>query len=97
MTEIKRQVIAMGGGGFSMEPENSLLDRYIIKQSHKTRPSVCFLPHGTDDAVRYTFKFFKAFTQLDVKPTYLSLFNPETADLESLMEKSSEDHLFISC
>jgi dipeptidase E len=88
MTEIKRQVIAMGGGGFSMEPENPLLDRYIIQQAGKTRPSVCFLPHATDDAVRYTFKFFKAFTQLDVKLTHLSLFYPETADLESfLMEQ----------
>jgi peptidase E len=88
MTEIKRQVIAMGGGGFSMEPENPLLDQYVIKQACKTRPSVCFLPHATDDAVRYTFKFFKAFTQLDVKPTHLSLFSPETADLESfLMEQ----------
>lgn len=78
----------MGGGGFSMEPENLLLDQYVIKQARKNRPSVCFLPHATDDAVRATFKFFKAFTQLDVKPTHLSLFNLETADLESfLMEQ----------
>jgi dipeptidase E len=88
MSEIKRQVIAMGGGGFSMEPDNPLLDQYIIKQARKTRPSVCFLPHATDDAVRSTFRFFKAFSKLDVKLTYLSLFSPETADLESfLMEQ----------
>lgn len=88
MNEIKRQVIAMGGGGFSMEPENPLLDRYIIKQALKTTPSVCFLPHGTDDAVRYTFRFFKAFTKLDARPTHLSLFHLETADIESfLMEQ----------
>jgi hypothetical protein len=35
----KQQVIAMGGG-FSMEPENLLLDRYIIEQAKKNRPSV---------------------------------------------------------
>jgi dipeptidase E len=88
MTEIKRHVIAMGGGGFSMEPENPLLDEYVIKQARKIRPSVCFLPHATDDAVRSTFKFFKAFAKLDVKLTHLSLFSPETADLESfLMEQ----------
>ena len=88
MSEIKRQVIAMGGGGFSMEPENQLLDRYVIQQARKSRPTVCFLPHATDDAVRYTFRFFKAFTQLEVTPTHLSLFHPETADLESfLMEQ----------
>ncbi len=85
MSEIKRQVIAMGGGGFSMEPENPLLDQYIIKQSPKARPSVCFLPHATDDAVRYTFRFFKAFAKFDVKLTHLSLFSPETANLESFL------------
>jgi dipeptidase E len=88
MSKIKHQVIAMGGGGFSMEPENPLLDQYIIKQAPKARPSVCFLPHATDDAVRSTFRFFKAFSRFDVKLTHLSLFSPETADFESfLMEQ----------
>lgn len=88
MLDIKHQIIAMGGGGFSMEPENPLLDKYIVEQARKSRPSVCFLPHATDDAVRYVFRFFKAFTQLEVKPTYLSLFTPDTADIESfLMEQ----------
>lgn len=71
-----------------MEPENPLLDKYIIRQARITRPSVCFLPHATDDAVRATFRFFKAFSKFDVKLTHLSLFHPETADLESfLMEQ----------
>jgi dipeptidase E len=88
MTEVKRQVIAMGGGGFMMEPENPLLDKYIIEQAHKPRPSVCFLPHATDDAVRNTFRFFKAFSKFDVKTTHLSLFHPDPEDIESfLMEQ----------
>jgi dipeptidase E len=88
MTEIKRQVIAMGGGGFMMEPENPLLDQYIIAQSPKARPSICFLPHASDDAVRNTFRFFKAFSKFDVKLTHLSLFVPDMEDIESfLMEQ----------
>lgn len=85
MTNVKRQVIAMGGGGFSMEPENLLLDQYVIGQARRKTPSVCFLPHATDDAVRYVFEFYKAFTKLDARPTYLSLFTPPTADLESFL------------
>ncbi len=27
---VTKQIIAMGGGGFSMEPENPLLDLYIL-------------------------------------------------------------------
>jgi len=75
----------MGGGGFSMEPDNPLLDQYIIDQARKTNPSVCFFPHATDDAVRYVFNFYKAFTKLNTRPTYLSLFTPPTADLESFI------------
>jgi peptidase E len=80
-----RQIIALGGGGFSMEPENPALDRYILQQTGKKRPRVCFLPHATDDAVRYVRNFYEAFTALDARPAYLSLFNPPTADLEAFI------------
>jgi peptidase E len=80
-----RHLIALGGGGFSMEPENLALDQYILQQTGKARPRVCFFPHATDDAVRYVRNFYEAFTRLDVRPTALSLFNPPTADLESFL------------
>jgi dipeptidase E len=82
---IRKQIIAMGGGGFSMEPDNPLLDQYIVTQAHQANPSVCFFPHATDDAVRYSFNFYKAFSKLKARPTYLSLFTPPTADLESFI------------
>jgi hypothetical protein len=38
-----KQIVAMGGGGFSMEPENPLLDRYILGLSKKgnTKDLLC--------------------------------------------------------
>lgn len=33
-----KQIIAMGGGGFSMEPDNLLLDEYVLAQSSETLP-----------------------------------------------------------
>ena len=80
-----KQVIAMGGGGFSMEPENPLLDVYILAQARKKTPSICFLPHATDDATRYCFNFYKAFTRFDARLSTLSLFTPHTPDLESFL------------
>jgi peptidase E len=47
-----RQIIAMGGGGFSMEPENLVLDRYVLEQTHKLKPKVCFLPTASGDALK---------------------------------------------
>jgi peptidase E len=82
---MKGQIIAMGGGSFLMEPENPLLDRYILSQSEAERPSICFLPHATDDAQRQTVAFFKAYSKLQAEPTYLSLFAPHTADIEGYL------------
>lgn len=48
-----RQIIALGGGGFSMEPENPLLDLYVLGQAKSTTPKVCFLPTASGDAENY--------------------------------------------
>lgn len=40
----KPTIVAMGGGGFSMEPDNPLLDDYVLSLTEKERPRVCFLP-----------------------------------------------------
>ena len=72
----KLQIIAIGGGGFSMEPENSIIDKYFLKQTGKRRPSICFLPTATGDAEGYIVKFYAAFSKLNCRPTHLSLFNP---------------------
>jgi dipeptidase E len=88
-----KQVIAMGGGGFSMEPENPLLDVYILAQARKKTPSVCFFPHATDDATRYCFNFYKAFSRFDARLSTLSLFTPHTADLASFV--LSQDVIYV--
>lgn len=88
-----RQIIAMGGGGFSMEPDNLSLDQHILDQVNPPRPSVCFVPTASGDAEGYVLNFYKAFNRLDSQPSYLSLFQLPTADLESfVLEK---DVIFV--
>jgi dipeptidase E len=77
-----RQIIAMGGGGFSMEPGNLALDRYILSCAAKDSPRVCFVPTASGDADGNTLNFYKAFSTLSCVPSYLSLFNLPSADLE---------------
>lgn len=62
---VKRQIIAMGGGGFSMEPDNLALDRYVLRQTNIKRPAICFLPTASGDADSYVLNFYKAFSTLD--------------------------------
>ena len=71
-----RQIIAMGGGGFSMEPDNLLLDRYVLKASRKRKPRVCFVPTASGDSQDYIARFYAAFESLPCKPSHLTLFRP---------------------
>ncbi|MET3695840.1 peptidase E [Bacillus oleivorans] len=83
-----RQIIALGGGGFSMEPENPLLDTYILKQSKKENPKICFLPTASGDSEDYISRFYSFFNKQQCLPFHLSLFRPPTRDIESfILEK----------
>ena len=86
-------IIAMGGGGFSMEPDNLALDRYVIAQTAKARPKVCFLAQASGESQDYTLRFYNAFNQLDCQASHLSLFQPHTADLETFL--FSQDVIYV--
>lgn len=71
-----------------MEPENLLLDQYILEQAGTIKPNVCFLPTASGDADSYIERFYKAFSTLICEPSHLSLFKPSTRDIEGfLLEK----------
>lgn len=83
-----KHIIALGGGGFSMEPENPLLDRYILSQSEKVAPKICFVPTASGDSDKYISRFYHFFKKETCEPSHLSLFKPPTRDLEAyVMEK----------
>ncbi|MGG3573886.1 Type 1 glutamine amidotransferase-like domain-containing protein [Bacillus gobiensis] len=83
-----RQIIALGGGGFSMEPDNPLIDLYILKQTKKTSPKICFVPTASGDSDNYISRFYNFFNKQNCTPSHLSLFNPSTRDLEGfILEK----------
>jgi peptidase E len=81
---LKRQIIAMGGGGFSAEPENPLLDLYILKQARSSNPSVCFIPTASGDSESYIAKFYAAYCKLKCRPRHLTFFQ-RTPDLHELI------------
>jgi hypothetical protein len=42
-------IVAMGGGGFSMEPINPLLDDYTLSLTGLEEPRVCFVPTASGE------------------------------------------------
>ncbi|MES5394524.1 peptidase E [Bacillus amyloliquefaciens] len=80
-------MIALGGGGFSMEPDHLVLDQYILKQSVRPEPRVCFLPTASGDSENYIARFYQAFHKLECEPDHLSLFKPPRSELRSFLMK----------
>jgi peptidase E len=80
-----RRVVALGGGGFSMEPDNPLLDRFILSLAASERPRVCFVPTASADSETYVLGFYRAFSQLESRPSDLQLFDRQIEDLESFV------------
>src|SRR5687767_8451201 len=67
-------IVALGGGGFSMEPENTLLDDFILSLARRKPARICFIPTASADSANYIVKFYRAFTGRAV-PVDLTLFD----------------------
>jgi dipeptidase E len=67
------QIVALGGGGFSMERDSSLLDDYVLSLTGAARPRVCFLPTASGDADHYVVRFYRRFSP-SCEASHLSLF-----------------------
>src|ERR1700694_2931066 len=67
------QIVALGGGGFSMEKDGRLLDDYVLSLTDSPRPRVCFLPTASGDADHYVVRFYRRFSP-SCEASHVSLF-----------------------
>ena len=57
-----------------MEPDNPVLDLYVLRQARTARPAVTFLGTASGDADSYLVRFYQAFSGYDCRPSHLPLF-----------------------
>ncbi len=88
-----KHIVAMGGGGFSMEPDNPLLDDFILSLTGKPKPKVCFVPTASGDSDVYTERFFEAFPAERAQSSHLSLFKRTIADLREFVR--TQDVIYV--
>jgi dipeptidase E len=84
------QIIALGGGGFSLERGGTLLDDYVLQQLASPRPRVCFLPTASGDADHYIVRFYRRFAA-DCEASHVSLFRRDQG--AGAVEEDLERHL----
>lgn len=95
MKSVRRQIVAFGGGGFSMESGNPLLDEYVLGLSGKKRPRVCFLPTASGDADHYIVRFYRAFPAQRCEPSHISLFRREQGPEDLRQHLLSQDLIYV--
>jgi peptidase E len=69
-----RVIFAMGGGGFTMEPTNPLLDDYVLSLTAAKQPRVLFLPTASGDTTTQINAFQARFADRWCVHEHLSLF-----------------------
>jgi dipeptidase E len=67
------QIVALGGGGFSMEKQSTAIDEYLLALTGVTHPRVCFLPTASGDADHYVVRFYRRFSTC-CEASHVSLF-----------------------
>ena len=87
-----RNIIAIGGGGFGGSPGQGIIEQYILNQTRKKRPKICFIPTATGDNEAYKVNFYSTFTKLNCEPTHLDFFK-RTPDLKKLI--LNQDVIFV--
>jgi dipeptidase E len=70
----ERLIFAMGGGGFTMEPNNPLLDDYVLSLVRATEPKILFLPTASGDTTHQINAFKARFAHRTCVHEHISLF-----------------------
>jgi dipeptidase E len=89
------QIVAFGGGGFSTDWGNTLLDDYVLALTNCERPRVCFLPTASGDADHYVVRFYRAFASSRCEPSHISLFRRETGVGDPLAHLLAQDLVYV--
>jgi dipeptidase E len=95
METAPRQIVAFGGGGFSMESGNPLLDDYVLGLCRRERPRVCFLPSASGDADHYVVRFYRAFPAERCEPSHISLFRREQGPADLRDHLLAQDLIYV--
>ena len=89
------QIVAFGGGGFSMEWGNPLLDDHVLSLTEVPCPKVCFLPTASGDADHYVVRFYRAFPSSRCQPSHISLFRRETGVGDPRAHLLEQDLIYV--
>ena len=90
--QLKKHIVAIGGGGFGRGNSSYLIEKYILNISAKTCPKICFLPTASGDNDSYIVRFYSTFNCLNCKPSHIEFFKRTTNLRKHIMD---QDVVFV--
>jgi peptidase E len=92
-----RRIVAIGGGGFQMPPDDGRLDAFLLalarERSARERPRIAFIPTAAADDNWSIARFYGTYAR-DAGASHLSLFWRTVEDVESYLLE--QDLVFIA-
>jgi len=80
-----KQIVAIGGAGLSVEPDDLLLEKYMLGLTHVASPKICYIGTASGDSQIGIDRFYDAVGRLTCRPTHLALYKPSTNNLAGLL------------
>ena len=91
----RRRILAMGGGGFTMQDRSASLDRLVLTLTGKPVPRICFLPTASGDGRDQTTRFQERFSGWPCEPSVLSLFHLGRDRIDPRAHLLSQDAIYV--
>lgn len=91
----RRRIVAMGGGGFTMQDRSSALDQMILTLTGVACPKICFLPTASGDGRDQTTRFYERFSGWPCEPSVLSLFHLGRDRIDPRAHLLAQDAIYV--
>jgi dipeptidase E len=97
VTDPARTIVAIGGGGFQMPPDDGRVDAFLLSlardRAGRERPRIAFIPTAAADDDWAIARFYATFAR-DAEPSHLALFSRTVADVGAWV--LDQDLVFIA-
>jgi dipeptidase E len=95
MSGDRRRILAMGGGGFTMDERCPALDRLVLSLTGKPVPRICFLPTASGDRGDQALRFLERFSAWPCEPRVLSLFRLGSERIDPRAHLLGQDAIYV--
>jgi len=94
-TAHRGRILAMGGGGFTMDDPSHTLDAFVLSLTGKPVPKVCFLPTASGDPRDQVTRFYERFGSWACEPSILSLFHLARDRIDPVSHLLAQDAIYV--